>query len=843
MSIFKRIKVLALLLAPAVAGVAGAAELSARVSAEAVYLGDDFRLEVTLDGAKAPGATPQIENAAGCSISAPQPRNQSSRSVSIINGKRSEHVVERTSWIYAVRPEQAGVLTLGEASLEVDGRRLTTSIPPVRVLGAEPQPHVKVSLSASRNVVLVEEVFDVVLDVVIVRLPGEHAEINPMAGGENAPHLDIPFFVEGAVSGCDFARPLDGFLNGLLSERPESGGFRVNNYTRSTPGSPFDFFGSFGNRTPAVFHLARTATDLDGKPAWRYQLTFPFKATDEGTCRFPAVRFKGHVFVSDNGSAPRRHPVFAVSELLTVSVAPPPAEGRPASFIGSLGTRMEAAVSLDVQSCSEGDPIQLTLEITGDQTLGNMKTPRIFDNPLMSERFRRYGDVPSERLPAGMRYVYKVRPIQSGTIEVPALELAFFNTETRQYETIETAPVPLRVNPAAQLDPDAIYGVATNVSRASLSIEAELHPSGLAMTAPTTAPMRRSAMGGAFFAAFLAPPSIYALVVAASAFWRRRKTLGETLKRGSATGRATRRILKAKTPQAVMEGVGAFLRDKFGEDGASFTPGDVRSILERRGVDGAVVDEVVRRLQAVFDSGFTPGGDPAGVVKAHRHRLAELLGALKVVLFACLLGGLASAADAAAPASFIWRQAASAASQAREPRDFREAAMLYREIIESDGADGAALYNYGTLLLLAGCPSASFDALSRAEALLGATPEIENNLAIAFVELRKAGSGKDAPRQGVDAAAELPWYRVPLFWHYRVPMQVREDWLAVAWGVLWAGLLLRRLRARRLGMVLTAAGLLASALLLTSVLASHRVLTAPLPDVPEATAQEGVATP
>ena len=825
-----------LLLAVAVPGGTAAATLSAEVGPDTVFLGDAFTLAISLDGASAPGGAPAIENTTGCAISAPQPRNQSSRNVMILNGKMTEQVVERTSWIYAVRPEQAGVFAMGEASLEVGGKRLTARIPPVKVVGPDPQPHVKISLSASRSAVLLEETFDVVLDVTIARLPGEHAAVNPTAEGENAPHLDIPFFVDGAVPGCAFGRPLDGFLNGLLSERSESGGFRMNNYSAPAQNSLFDFF---GNRGPAVFHLARTAAELGGKPAWRYQLTFPFKATEEGTCRFPPARFKGHVFIEgDDGAQPRPQVVFAVSEPLAVSVTPPPSEGRPASFIGSLGTRMAAAVSLDAQSCSEGDPSQLTLEITGDQTLGNMKPPRIFDDNLMAERFRHYGDIASDLLPAGMRYTYKVRPILSGTIEVPALELAFFNTEKRQYETIRTTPVPLRVNPAAQLDPDAIYGIATNAARASLSIEAEQYPSALTMTAPATG-AALATRRGALLGVVLAPPALYAVVVAVGAFWRRRKTFGATLRRGSAKGRAVRRIRHAKTPQAVMDGVGLVLRDKFGEVGAGFTPGDVQSILLRQGVDSATADEIGRRLQAVFDSGFTPGGDPAETVRAHRHRLAELFAALKVVALACLLGGMAASADGAAPASFTWRQAASAAAQAREPRDFRGAAMLYREMLGRGDDDAAALYNYGTLLLLAGFPAESFDALSRAEALQGATPEIENNLAIAWAALRKAANGKDAMRQGADAATGLPWYRVPLFWHFRVPLQVRMDWLAVSWSVLWAGLLLRRLRLRRIGAALAVIGLLVGVLLATSVLASHRVLAAPLPDVPESTTQEG----
>ena len=841
MDLFRRIDILLSTLALAIAApLAGAATLRAEVSPDTVYLGDAFTLAVTLDAAAAPASAPSIANASGCAISAPQLLNQSIRRAPIINGKRTEDVVERVSWIYAVRPETAGVLALGEASLEADGRRLTTRIPDVKVVGPEPQPWARVALSASRDAVLLEETFDVVLDVTLARLPGDHAAANPIAEGENAPHLDIPLFIEGGVAGCAFGRPLDGFLGSLLAERAESGGFRINDYSAPAQTSLFDLF---GGRAPAVFHLERTAVELEGRPAWRYRLAFPFKAVAEGTCRFPPVRFKGHVFVADAADAqPKPQVVFAVSEPLTVAVTSPPAEGRPVSFIGSLGTRMEAAVSLDVQSCNEGDPIKLALDIVGDQTLTNMKAPRIFENTAMAERFRGYGDVGAEPIAAGMRYIYKIRPITSGTIEVPVLELAFFNTDRREYEIVRTAPVPLRVNPAAQLDPDAIYGIATNAARASLSVEADLVPSALTL-APAPATSSRIRGRGAWLAVLAAPPAFVALVAAFFAFWRRRRAMGAMLRRRSARGRATRRILHAKTPQGVMDAVGVVLRDRFGERGAGFTPADVHAILLRQGADSATAEEIARLLQEVFNSGFTPGGDPAGTVAKRRARLAEMFAALKTVALVCLLGGLAPSAEGAdASASFAWRQAASAAAQAQRPEEFRRAAMLYRERVDGNGPNASALYNYGTLLLLAEHPREAFDALSRAEALLGATPEIENNLALAWTASRRSGDDGAVAGQGGDAAANLPWYRVPLFWHYRAPLHVRVEGFVAAWWVLWAGVLLRRLRLRRTGAAVALAAAVVAALLATSVVASHRILAAPIPDVPEADAGEGGPT-
>ena len=819
-------------------------KLSAAVSSDRIFLGDAFTLEVSLDGAPSSGVVPVLANTEKCDISSPQPRTQSSRSISMLNGKRTETVVEQTSWIYSVVPQEAGRFSIGEAQVTVGGRKLTTKVPDVLVTSAEPQPYVKIEVAANRESVLLDEPFEISVNVKVVKLDGENAAANPIPDANQAPPLlEIPFFSESGVGGCSFSMVLNDFLSPLMQPRGQGAGFRINDYTVTSQPS---MFAILDPRRPAVFYFEREESELGGKPAWNYRIAIPFKATQEGTCRFPSVRFKGAVFAKREGSD-KIEPisVFAVSDPIQVNVTPPPEVGRPKSFIGSLGTRMEAVATLDAQACNEGDPLLLNLDISGDLTFSNMKEPRLFENAAMAERFRHYGEIRSEKTAFGMRYSYKLRPIISGTIEVPALELSFYNTETRAYETIKTSPVPLRVNPAQQLDPDAIYGVSTNSARASLLVKDERVPSALTMSLRGI----RKPVGvnrNAALAVLVMPPSVYAMVAVLTAVWRRRKSLGNAVKRNSATGRSVRGILHARTPQDVMDAVGVMLRDRMGVSGSGFTPGDVHAILLGRGVDTATADEIARLLQEVFDSGFSPDADPVKMVKSHRGRIAELLAAVRVsVLLFMVLGTAwgASAADEDA-SSFIWRQAAATASTAKAPEDFRKAAMVYRSLIENGALNGDALFNYGTMLMLAGHPKEAVDAFKRAEALDGASPELENNLEIAWRDLHRPSTPDKETWRSADSASGLPWYRVPLFWHYRVPVQVRINALAVMWCVLWVGLLVRRFGLKTVGKIIVLASVVGMAVFGSSVLASRRVLSGPLPDViaVEATAERTVGS-
>ncbi len=817
----------------AVSAVSAEPKLNANVKPVSIFIGDAFTLFVTLDGAPAGGATPQFANTDKAQIRGGEPQSQSNRSITIINGKRTENSVERTSWVYSITPEEVGVFSMGTASVKVNGKTLSTQISDVRVIGAEPQPYAAVEVSSSRERVLLDESFEISVSVIVAKLDGSAVDTNPMPSGGQTPGLiEIPFLSEGGVKGATFERKLEDLLNPLMQRRGDAVGFRINDFSVN---SGLSMFSMFQERQPAVFYFDRSESELNSKPAWKYSLSIPMKATDEGVCRFPTARFKGVVYTQDAGvTEVKQLSVFAVSQPLDVKVTPPPEAGRPASFIGSLGTHMSASVAVDAQSCRQGDPLQLTLDIVGDLTSSNMREPKIFENSAMAERFRHYGDIGHEKTAAGMRYTYKIRPMVSGTIEIPSFELSFYNTVTRTYETVNTAPVPLRVDPAPELDLNAILGVSTNAESSRLALRQQLVPSAITVASKGVS-KAETLDSRKVLAVALIPPAAYGFLILVVGAWRRRKAFGKAFRRSSATSRSVRGILKAKTPQQIMDAVGLLLRDKMGAKGSGFTPSDVRNILTKQGVDSATCEEIASLLQEVFDSGFSPDADPVALVKARRGRIAELFSGIKLSLILLFVAGFVSSSLGAEEkaASFVWRQANATASSARTQEDFRQAALVYRELIDSGSVNGAVLYNYGTMLLFAGLPSEAVDAFERAEALEGASPELENNLDLALSAMNKlAHPLRDGGWQGADSATALSWYRVPLFWHYGVPVSVRLEALAVMWGVLWLGLILKFVRLRRIGKVLVAVSLVGLAVFGSSVLASKRVLDKPIPEVP-----------
>lgn len=175
---------------------------------------------------------------------------------------------------------------------------------------------------------------------------------------------------------------------------------------------------------------------------------------------------------------------------------------------------------------------------------------------------------------------------------------------------------------------------------------------------------------------------------------------------------------------------------------------------------------------------------------------------------------------------FLWNQANAAMASAEETSDFASAARLYRELI-GRGARSAELYgNYGTALLLADEPAAALDAFLRAERRSGTTPDLRHNIMLAMSAMRNpSGDHSDL------IMAELPWTRLPLFWHYQIPLHSRIGITLFLFNMLWLAGFLRILRLKDTARGLAVASVVGLVLFGSSSLVSLHREARPLPEL------------
>ena len=162
-------------------------------------------------------------------------------------------------------------------------------------------------------------------------------------------------------------------------------------------------------------------------------------------------------------------------------------------------------------------------------------------------------------------------------------------------------------------------------------------------------------------------------------------------------------------------------------------------------------------------------------------------------------------ADTSLERQFLWDQANAQMASAHGDADFLQAAETYRRLANAGACNGPLFYNLGPAFLQAKRYDEATRSFLRAERYLGSDPELAINLELALVR------GKS------DIAGALPWYRVPLFWHYGLAAPLRLHVAVAAFAAAWLGLALMLAGRRTAGRRLLAAALVALALFGSSV--------------------------
>jgi hypothetical protein len=157
---------------------------------------------------------------------------------------------------------------------------------------------------------------------------------------------------------------------------------------------------------------------------------------------------------------------------------------------------------------------------------------------------------------------------------------------------------------------------------------------------------------------------------------------------------------------------------------------------------------------------------------------------------------------------FLWNQANSLAAAAHSPEEFKAAADVYDTLALQGVRNGALFFNQGTCRLMAREYARAVQAFLRSERYAGASPELARNLELALA----AGGRTEAPA--------VPWYRVPLFWHYGLPCPLRATVAAGAFSALWLAAALALVGRRAAARTLAAWAATACVVFGTSVVAS-----------------------
>lgn len=137
-------------------------------------------------------------------------------------------------------------------------------------------------------------------------------------------------------------------------------------------------------------------------------------------------------------------PVDLPVQKTSITVNPLPADNKPAGFNGAVG-RFDFQVQAQPLKVHPGDPITLTMRISGDGNFDRVMTPEIpFD-----ETFRLFGDPVRKQTDQGVTFEQVISPRTAETHEIPPVLFSFFDTGSGTYRTVHSAPIPITVTASA----------------------------------------------------------------------------------------------------------------------------------------------------------------------------------------------------------------------------------------------------------------------------------------------------------------------------------------------------------------------------------------------------------
>ena len=139
-----------------------------------------------------------------------------------------------------------------------------------------------------------------------------------------------------------------------------------------------------------------------------------------------------------------------------VTVLPLPEAEKPDGFRGAVG-QFEMQSSVEPLSVAAGEPVQITLEISGN---GNVKAvappalPQLPGAEVFAPTEESLTEVVREVVTGRKTFTYVLIPENEGTLTIPAIKFSFFDPQSRAYRTISTDPVQVRVSAGGSEAPD-----------------------------------------------------------------------------------------------------------------------------------------------------------------------------------------------------------------------------------------------------------------------------------------------------------------------------------------------------------------------------------------------------
>lgn len=591
------------------------AELTTEVNRKRIFIGESVVLTVKVNGFSQE-RQPDLSSIKDCKIEylGSHSDNRSS------NGKVTKDIFHGRTYRFAITPRSTGTQSIGPIYLETDKEKLKAEPIRIYVQGVEQQDNVIIKVTPSRKKVLVDSEFNITVDIYVkqaLKLDKQASPFNP----NDPPIVSIPFLSEGKISGLKIPDIIK-ILYPMLVHHSQEPGIAINDF--SVRSDTFDLGSMFNHpslseKQLAKFRIPSEKVERNNQKYIKYSLTLRYTAEEMGTYTFGPIIFKGTI-IEDLASPERvgQKSIFAVGSAETVEVVPPPEENRPDSYIGAIGTWMQAKASLNNQTCNVGEPLKLSIDLSGDFKKDIVFVPEISTQTNLTENFRVYEETAKNRQTKdGREFSWTIRPLKDGNLEIPPIKLSYFNVNKYDYETIETDPIPVRATKNQEADESLVIMTSTNIVKLESSSNIEsIQITDVQPTAITMSPkgyIDFKVYGNKIYLyLFLAGPIMFILifisktlvikVIYNSSTYKQRKAFN-IFQSSIDNVKKTAKKDPQDASELLYKTIQNFFGNKYSRSIEGLTPMDIKNILSYESVE--VLENTKNIIEKYFHSGYS----------------------------------------------------------------------------------------------------------------------------------------------------------------------------------------------------------------------------------------------
>ncbi len=467
MNIFPKTKAVAALLLLLSLSTMAAPTVKLELGNNSFYQNETFLLQIRVEGAKEQPQNPVLPNAFRQSFNVQmlQPSRNNSTQVSIINGKMSK--VVHNEWILRmnITPLKKGKQQIPSMTLNIDGTAFRTNPIDIFVKDAEKLEDLGFELE----------------------LPN-----TPCYVGQPV-MLTWNWYVGRSVDSFQFDLPvLDAPAFSCPDYQPDIPDDQQDNY--------LIFMLSDNRRGVARKQMAT----WKGMRVQKVSLSLPVIPLKAGTLAIPesAVAFA----IEDRRRQPRNRSPFddffgparsmkqvrLTAPAATLDVREVPQEGRPATFSGIIGPcRIEAQA--EPRDVCVGDPIILTITLTGPSFLDNVRLPPLATLPELTD-FKVSDEEPGMLKEKGKVFQCTLRATRADIAAIPSIAIPYLNPTSGRYEFAKSEAIPITVSNSTQVTLRDVEGMGAEPASPP-AMELQAAGQGLAPNAEGAAllqPQRRS---------------------------------------------------------------------------------------------------------------------------------------------------------------------------------------------------------------------------------------------------------------------------------------------------------------------------------------------------------------